>query len=286
MVAVITKPVTRTHAGTGCAQNWRKSERGREYHAREQARVDARKQEQPSSSRHKRAVSEEWDHPPEKFWRMGEEDVTMRQDITATSGASSSSASRGHAMDTESRPSRKRAADIQREGLEDNEQLDADESGASLPQAEEESSGERMFIGNWEHVESETHNQRLEDKVAGDGYVGLDESMDITTVNEQGVQWDFTNVEMRNQAFRETVAAKPFLLIGAHPCANWRPKSNASWTRMTRREKGYELHTARVHMQFVCRMYKLQHDEGRTSCMNIVKANCHGGKIASKKFRR
>ena len=37
-----------------------KSEEGRFYLAREQARVDARKQEQPSSSRHRRAVSEEW----------------------------------------------------------------------------------------------------------------------------------------------------------------------------------------------------------------------------------
>ena len=75
-----------------------KSEEGIEYLAREQARVDARKQEQSSS--HKRAVSEEWDRPPEKFWRMGEEDVTMRRDITATSGASSSDVSRGPAMDT------------------------------------------------------------------------------------------------------------------------------------------------------------------------------------------
>ena len=69
-----------------------KSEEGREYLAREQAeqaRVDTRKQEQPSSSSHKRAVSEEWDRPPEKFWRMGEENVTLRQDITATGGASS-----------------------------------------------------------------------------------------------------------------------------------------------------------------------------------------------------
>ena len=99
------------------------SEEGREYLAKEQARVDARKQEQPSSSTHKRAVSEEWDRPPEKFWRMDEEDVTMRQDITATSGASSSSASRGPAMDTESRPSRKRAADVQTEDLEDNEPI-------------------------------------------------------------------------------------------------------------------------------------------------------------------
>ena len=55
-----------------------------------------------------------------------------------------------------------------------------------------------MFIGNWEHDESETHNQRSEDRAGGDDYLGLDESMDITTVNEQGVQWDFINVEMRN----------------------------------------------------------------------------------------
>ena len=141
-----------------------KSEEGREYLARERARVDARKQEQSSSSSHKRAVSEGWDRPPEKFWRMGEEDVTLRQDITATSGASSSSASRGPAMNTESRPSRKRAADVQTEDLEDSEQLDANESAASLPQAEGESSDGRMFTGNWEDVESETHNQRLGDK--------------------------------------------------------------------------------------------------------------------------
>ena len=77
--------------------------------------MDAMKQEQPSSSSQKRAVSEEWDRPPEKFWRMGEEDVTMKQDITATSGASSSSASREPAIDTEIRPSRTRAADAQTE---------------------------------------------------------------------------------------------------------------------------------------------------------------------------
>ena len=189
-----------------------KSEEGRESLAREQARVDARKQEQPSSSSQKRALSEEWDRPPEKFWRMGEEDVTMTQDITATSGASSSSASKGPAMDTKSRPSRKRAADVQTEDLEDNEQLDANENAASLPPAEVESSDGRMFIGNWENVESETHKQRLGDKVARDGYLGLDESMDVTTVNEQGVQWDFTGVEMGNEAFRKIVAEKPKIL--------------------------------------------------------------------------
>ena len=46
-------------------------------------------------------------------------------------------------------------------------------------------------------------------------------------MNEQGVQWDFTNVEMRNQAFRKVVAEKPFLLMGAHPCAQWRVVSKS-----------------------------------------------------------
>ena len=99
--------------------------------------------------------------------RIDEEDVTMRQDITAPSGASSSSASRGPAMDAESRPSRKRVADVHTEDLEDNEQMDANESTPTFPQAEGESSDGRKFSGNWEHDESETHNQHLEDKVAG-----------------------------------------------------------------------------------------------------------------------
>ena len=73
----------------------------------------------------------------------------MRRDVTATSGAPSSDVSRGPAMDIESRPSRKRVADVQTEDLEDNEQMDAHESAASPPQAEEESSDGRMFSGNW-----------------------------------------------------------------------------------------------------------------------------------------
>ena len=126
---------------------------------------------------------------------MGEEDVTMRQDITATSGASSSCASRGPAMDIESRPSRKRVADVQTEDLQDNDRW--------MQMKVQRHLHKRLQME--ECLKSETHNQRLEDKAAGDGYLGLDECMDITTVNEQSVQWDFTNVEIRNQAFRKIV---------------------------------------------------------------------------------
>ena len=111
-----------------------KSEERSEYLAREQTCVDATKHAQSSTSSHKRAVSEEWDRPPKKVYQQkDEEDVTMRQDITALS----SSASRGPAIDVERRTSRKRVADVQTEDLEDNEQMDANESTLPFPQAEE-----------------------------------------------------------------------------------------------------------------------------------------------------
>ena len=116
-------------------------------------------------------------------------------------------------MDIDSQPSRKRAADDQTEDLEDGEQtalteVDANESTLSSPQAEGESSNGRTFIGSWEHDVSEMHNQRWEHKVVGDECLGLGEIMDITTMNEEGVHWDFTNEEMRNQAYRRIVAEK------------------------------------------------------------------------------
>ena len=57
---------------------------------------------------------------------------------------------------------------------------------------------------------------------------------------------------------------------------------------MTQREKDDELHKARVHVQFVCRMYRLQHEEGRyflhehreselprrEDCVNEVQERC------------
>ena len=142
--------------------------------------------------------------------RIDEEDVTMRQDITRPSGASSSSASRGPAMDAESRPSRKRVADVHTEDLEDNEQMDANESTPTFPQAEGESSDGRKFSGNWNTTSPKRITSIWKTKLQDMKNPGLDESADITTVSEQGVQWNFTDEEMRKQACKKIVAEKPF----------------------------------------------------------------------------
>ena len=112
-LAVITKPVTRTHAGTGCAQNWRRTTKRKESILPENKHVWMEGNRSFPLHQATNVLCQRNGIAHQKIWRMGEEDVTMKQDITATGGASSSSASRGPAMDTESRPSRKRVADIQ-----------------------------------------------------------------------------------------------------------------------------------------------------------------------------
>ena len=156
--------------------------------------------------------------------------------------------SRQKETETESRPSRKRVADVQTEDLEENEQMDA-KKVQRHPKAEGESSDGRMFIGNWEHGESETHNQRLEDKSCRRGITGPRRKYGHHDSEGARCTMGFHKRGDEESSVQED--------------ANWRSQSTASWSRITQREKDDELHRARVHMQFVCRMYKLQHDEGR-----------------------
>ena len=81
-LAVITKPVSRIHAGTGCAQNWRRVKK-------EENILPENKHVWMQGNKSNRQAT----NVLCKFWRMGEEDVTI-----ATSGASASKCKRrpGH----------------------------------------------------------------------------------------------------------------------------------------------------------------------------------------------
>ena len=46
-------------------------------------------------------------------------------------------------------------------------------------------------------------------------------SMDLTTVNPEGVHWDFSLAAHRNMAARMLLQQQPALLIGSPPCAPW-----------------------------------------------------------------
>ena len=115
---------------------------------------------------------------------------------------------------------------------------------------------------------------------------GLDEGMDLTTGNEQGVQWDFTNVEMRNKASRKIVAEKPFLLMGAHPFFQVEVESERELeSHDTEREM-----TSCTEPEYICSLFvactSCSTMKDGTSYMNTAKASCHGEEIASMKLRR
>ena len=77
-------------------------------------------------------------------------------------------------------------------------------------------------------------------------------SMDITAADADGEQWDFNDEKMRNRAMRRILEDRPYLLVGGplHLKENPGKKSEL-------RQK------AMVHMEFMCKLYKLQHESGR-----------------------
>ena len=82
--------------------------------------------------------------------------------------------------------------------------------------------------------------------------------MDLTTVDERGRAWDFTKLEMRNHAYRRVTTEKPFMLIGSPVCTPWSQAMNINYSRMSWEEKEAILEAARVHLEFVCKLYRLQ----------------------------
>ena len=119
------------------------------------------------------------------------------------------------------------------------------------------------FVGNWEVAISEVYSRPRVVPVAEQiGFKG-GSSMDLVTQDEFGRSWDFIKVEMRNHAYRRVMEEKPFLLIGSPMCKHWSTIMNLNYARMSWEDKERLLADARVHLEFVCKLYKLQHGAGR-----------------------
>ena len=90
-------------------------------------------------------------------------------------------------------------------------------------------------------------------------------SMDITTCDTDGRRWDFSETEMRNRAIRHLIKDKPLLLIGSPMCTAFSSIQNINWGRSEARDirMQYEYQKAVKHIEFVCRLYKMQMTEGR-----------------------
>merc|ERR1739836_354698 len=85
-------------------------------------------------------------------------------------------------------------------------------------------------------------------------------ALDLCTRDDRGIPWDFTRTEMRNKAARKVLEDKPLVLIGSPPCTDWSMQMNLNWDRMDPATVAERKRTARVHLEFCAKLYKIQHN--------------------------
>lgn len=88
-------------------------------------------------------------------------------------------------------------------------------------------------------------------------------SMDITTTDDNGEPWNFSIKRMRDKAEARVKTEKPLLLVGSPVCTMFSQLMNVDKAKMDPLEYQARLREARIHLQFVCKLYQLQHDAGR-----------------------
>lgn len=88
-------------------------------------------------------------------------------------------------------------------------------------------------------------------------------SLDLIACDEYGRPYDFNKAEMRQHAEAIIRKEQTALLRWTPTCTHWCSLQAVNVERMGRAEWARRMHESRVHLEFVCRMYKLQADAGR-----------------------
>ena len=61
-------------------------------------------------------------------------------------------------------------------------------------------------------------------------------SLDLTTKDENGSEWDFTKLELRNKATRKVIEDQTLFVIGSPSCTYFSQIMKLSWNRMDQEE--------------------------------------------------
>jgi hypothetical protein len=90
-------------------------------------------------------------------------------------------------------------------------------------------------------------------------------ALDLTTVNKQGHNWDFTQEAMRREAREIVETEEPTFLIGSPPCTQY-----CSWQLLNAQKFGWpegeverRMVAADVHLAFMAELYLIQMKGGR-----------------------
>ena len=88
-------------------------------------------------------------------------------------------------------------------------------------------------------------------------------ALDITTKDDDGREWDFNQLEMRNRAIRKVLQDKPLLFIGSPMCTAISQFNSINYCRMDPLEVQWRMEHGRRHLEFCTPLYNLQWEAGR-----------------------
>ena len=89
-------------------------------------------------------------------------------------------------------------------------------------------------------------------------------ALDLTTNDENGQPWDFDDSRQRNRATRKVLVEQPDLLVGSPMCVEFSARQRLNKAKIPTPEEYDERRRKAVrHLEFVCKLYRLQSDAGR-----------------------
>ena len=88
-------------------------------------------------------------------------------------------------------------------------------------------------------------------------------SLDLTTKEVDGRQWNFNEVEMRNRAIRKVLEDQPMFLIGSPMCTAFSVMNRINYAKMAPEEVKARVEYGRTHLEFCAKLYALQWKAGR-----------------------
>ena len=88
-------------------------------------------------------------------------------------------------------------------------------------------------------------------------------AFDLTNANEKGEPWDFSLEAKRIEATEIVEQQKPMMLIGSPMCTPYSALQALNKHKKSQKDIDEMMTKAKVHMDFVCSLYKLQLDGGR-----------------------
>ena len=84
-------------------------------------------------------------------------------------------------------------------------------------------------------------------------------ALDLTTCDDDGREWHFDHLEMRNRAVHKLLKDKPTLIIGSPMCtAVSQINENVNYKNMDPREVEQRQAYGRKHLEFCVKLYELQ----------------------------